>query len=157
MYWNDEDLSIEKYTSHKKSYFCGKKLDKYDNTTRSILYTILVLDYGEVTCADVYSDSEVVVLMNKKSNVPGKHKTGGQSAQRMERLRDGEIKLWFKDINRYIMTLDREITLGISTHYYNTFKKHLHTYSKEKIKKQLPCEYSNLSGVYDLINKINRC
>ena len=117
----------------------------------------MVLDYGDVTCADVYSDNEVVVLLSKSSNVPGKHKTGGQSAQRMERLRDGEIKKWFKEINQYLLHLDRdEVIIGMSNHYYKTFEKTLHTYSKSKIVSQHPSGYSNLSGIYDMINTLSR-
>ena len=113
----------------------------------------MVLDYGEATVADVYSDAEVVTLFSKTSNVPGKHKTGGQSAARMERCRDNEIKLWFKELNSYLLSLDRdEVVLGISDHYYNRFKKTLHTYSLEKISKQVSTGYSNLSGIYEVIN-----
>lgn len=156
IYWNDYELTIEPYRQIKKHYFCGKELLKFPDT-KSIVYTILVVDYSECYCANVYSDGEIVKLFGDTSDVPNKHKKGGQSAQRFQRAREGEIKKWFKDINQWMKGVQSEnIILGISSIYYNRFKNHLSTYNQNKIKTNISTGYSGLTGIYDMINTIEK-
>jgi len=118
------------------------------------MYQILVLDYYECCFAQVYSDAEIKIIYNEKSLVPKKHKAGGQSAPRFSRIRQNEIKKWFKDINEFLKTQHGEIYIGISSVYYSTFLKNLNTYNKQKIKEQFCCEYADDTGIYDMINRI---
>jgi len=153
LFWDDENLSIEKYNQKKKIYFCGRELLKFKES-RTLVYQILVLDYDEACYCDVYSDGEMDIKWKLHSEVPHKHRKGGQSAARFSRIRDNEITQWFKRINEYMKKLDGKIYLGMSKIYYNRFLKNLSTYNKEKIKVRMNCEYSGVTGVYQMINKI---
>ena len=153
-YWDGESLNIEPYSGHKKHYFCGKELLRFDSPVRTVLYTILVLDLDECCCADVYSDGEIVVLFQDSGFVPHKHRCGGQSAHRFEQLRRNAIVQWFKDINDKLMKIEREIILGISFAYRNQFIDLLHTYNKNKIKEIRKTEYTNISGIYQMVSEI---
>ena len=115
-----------------------------------------MVDFSECSFADVYSDGEVKILYSETSMVPNQHKSGGQSAQRFERNREILIDQWFKEINRVLMTYNREIYVGVSDIYYKRFFNMLHTYNKKKIKQHINCSYSNKAGVYDMINLIKK-
>lgn len=155
IYWNDEKLIVEPYERKTKHYFCGKELLQFKDSKIKV-YTILVIDLIECCCADVYSDGEIKVLFKKHSEVPKKHKSGGQSAQRFERIRDNEITLWYKRINEYLKTVDSEIYIGINSIYRKRFEKTLSTYNKEKIKEIKSTEYTNLTGIYQYLNKLQQ-
>lgn len=155
MYWDDENLTVEPYRQIKKHYYCGRELLRFPDT-KSVMYTILVVDYSECYCADVYSDGEIKKLFGDTSLVPNKHKKGGQSAARFQRLRDGEIKQWFKDINEWMKKVDREIIIGISSIYFSTFEKHLSTENSKKLKRRISTGYSGLTGIYDAVNFLER-
>ena len=135
-------------------YVCGKELFKYD-VQKGIVYQILVVDYDECFCARIYSDGEIEKVFAEHSTVPKKHRKGGQSAARFGRIRDTEITLWFKRINEYLKKIDGEIYVGISSIYYKRFFKTLDRYNQEKIKERLNSEYSDLSGIYQMINKLS--
>ena len=153
LYWNDKELRVEPYDKITKHYYCGKELLLF-KAGKSVLYTILVVDYDECCCANVFSDGEIKVLFQEHSSVPHKHKKGGQSAQRFQRIRDNEIVQWFKRINEYLKNIDNEIYIGISSIYQKRFIKYLSTYNKEKVKKVTGTEYSNLSGIYQYVKKL---
>lgn len=156
MYWNDEKLTVEPYRQIKKQYYCGRELLKFPDT-KMVIYTILVIDYSECYCANVYSDGEVRKVFEETSFIDNKTRQGGQSAPRYERIRRGQIKKWFKNINQWMKGVDSEdIVLGISNVYYSAFKKHLDTYNTQKIKRQRSTGYSGLSGVYDMVNFLER-
>jgi len=120
------------------------------------MYTILVLDLTEAYCADVYTDAEIVKRFSDTSLVPGKIKPGGQSAKRYSQNRQNAITQWFKEINRALLNLNRDnITVCMNDYYYKRFKKYMHTYVKEKVKRKASYNASGLSGVYDVLNQIN--
>lgn len=153
IFWDDENLKIEPYNKIKKVYYCGRELLKF-NTSKTVIYTILVIDLDECYCADVYSDGEIKKRFAEHSEVPHKHKCGGQSAARFQRIRDSEITLWFKRINEYLKRVNGDIDLGISFVYKARFLSKLSTYNKAKIRMIRKTEYSGLTGIYDQINKI---
>lgn len=153
IYWNDEELTIEPYTLQHKQYYCGKDLLKFD-TYKTKMYTILVLDLSECYCADVYSDGEIVKRFAEDSLVPNKQGSGGQSAHRFAQNRENAITQWFKLLNRRITDLPGELYLGINHVYERRFIDTLHTYNKAKIKEISRIEYSNLTGIYQYINKL---
>lgn len=154
LYWDGKDLTVEPYHSKQKHYFCGRHLLKFTNEKVKV-YTILVIDLEECCCADVYSDGEIQVLFQKHSEVPHKHRKGGQSAARFARIRDNEITLWYKRINEWLKSVDNEIEVGINQIYKKRFLNKLSTYNKEKINRMSSTEYSNITGIYQYMNKIN--
>ena len=88
------------------------------------------MDVEECCCADVYSDGEVIPIFEKHSEVPHKHKKGGQSAARFARIRDNEITLWFKRINMLLNTINDEVYLGINSIYKNRLIKTLSVHTR---------------------------
>lgn len=73
---------------------------------------------------------------------------------RFSRIRDTEITLWFKRINEYMKAISGNIYIGISEIYYKRFFNTLSTYNQQKIKERITCEYSGLTGIYQMVNKL---
>lgn len=153
MYWNDEELIVEPYDRKQKHYFCGKELLRFPDT-KSLMYQILVMDYDECCFAKVYSDGEIEVVFNEKSQVPHKHRKGGQSAARFAWTRDVEITHWFKKIDEMLKGISEEFYLGISSVYSKRFLDTLSTYNHDKVKEIHSTEYTDLCGIYQFINKL---
>lgn len=153
LYWNDNKLEVEEYNGKQKKYVCGRKLLKFESF-KTLMYSILVVDYDDCCCADVYSDGEIKVHFELHSEVPHKHKKGGQSAKRFARIRENEITIWFKRINEYLKIVNSELYLGISPIYQRRFIKSLSTYNLQKIKTISNTEYSDLCGIYQFVNKL---
>lgn len=61
------------------------------------IYGLVVLDKRDGVVA-MLKGKTIIPLSKSHSAVPGKHKTGGQSAQRMERLRDEAAKEFYRKI-----------------------------------------------------------
>jgi len=61
--------------------------------SRSI-YGLVVMDRREAVIA-ILKGTKIIPLVKKKSNVPGKHRAGGQSAARFARLREGAAKAFY--------------------------------------------------------------
>ena len=120
------------------------------------MYQILVLDLEECCFAEVYNDGEIKEIFSHHSEVPHKHRKGGQSAPRFARIRENEITLWYKKINEYLKEVKGEIYVGMSSIYYNRFLKHLSTYNKQKIIKRITSEYSGSTGIYDMLNRLEK-
>ena len=120
------------------------------------MYSLLVLSLDQGYFADVYSDGEIVKLWSDTSQVPKKQGQGGQSQPRYQANRANEIVHWFKGINEVLKQYDRQIILGINWIHYSKFMDYLSTYNKAKIIQQVPIEYDGLTGIYDLINRIER-
>lgn len=156
MYWDDEKFSIEPYKRKTKHYFCGKELLRFDGIPTPV-YHILILDLNECYCARVMSDGEIQKLIHMHSEVPNKHKKGGQSAARFSRIRDNEITLWFKRINEHLKAVNTDhLYLGVSFVYKARFMNHLSTYNKNKVKRIEKSEYGGITGVYQYINKLEK-
>jgi peptide chain release factor subunit 1 len=68
--------------------------------TREV-YALVVFDRRDAMLA-LLKGKTIIPLRKTHSEVPGKHKTGGQSAQRFERLRDGAAKEHYKKIAEYM-------------------------------------------------------
>lgn len=153
IYWDNDELTIEPYNKVKKVYYCGKELLKFKEQ-KVLVYQILLIDYDEAYLGRVYSDGEIVKVFHKYSYVPKKHKAGGQSAQRYARIREEKIKCWFKSINEKLKEIDGDLIVGMSTMYRNNFKKYLSTYNLNKIKQWEKIEYNGLTGIYQLVGKL---
>lgn len=61
------------------------------------VYGLIVMDRREGSIA-LLKGKSILPLVEIKSNVPGKTRAGGQSAQRFERLREGAAKAFYKKL-----------------------------------------------------------
>lgn len=93
-------------------YRCDKdfKLEAIENmlATKNV-YVLIAMDKREATVGTL-KGSAVIVMNTMTSAVPGKHKTGGQSAARMERLRDEAAKEFYRRISGYVKEQFRDLT-----------------------------------------------
>ncbi|MCF7799156.1 peptide chain release factor aRF-1 [Candidatus Woesearchaeota archaeon] len=67
-----------------------------------IIFGLVAMDKREGTIA-LLKGKTIIPLKNLNSAVPGKHKTGGQSAQRFERLREGAAIEFYKRIAQHML------------------------------------------------------
>ena len=65
------------------------------------VYGLIVLDRRDADIAYLKGKS-IVPLLKTHSEVPGKYKTGGQSAQRFARIREGAAKEHYKKVADYV-------------------------------------------------------
>ncbi|MBU0667442.1 MAG: peptide chain release factor aRF-1 [Nanoarchaeota archaeon] len=65
------------------------------------IYGMIVMDRREGTIA-ILKGKVIIPLLTRHSNVPGKFKAGGQSAQRFARLREGAAKDFYKRLADYV-------------------------------------------------------
>jgi len=63
-------------------------------------YGILVIDGTEATIATLRGQA-LDIIKNVSSGIPGKHRAGGQSARRFERLREAEVNEYYKRVGRH--------------------------------------------------------
>jgi peptide chain release factor subunit 1 len=73
-----------------------KQIIQHENT-----YGLVVLDRRDAMLA-LLKGKTIIPLVQTHSEVPGKHKSGGQSAVRFERLREGATTEHFKKIAEYM-------------------------------------------------------
>jgi peptide chain release factor subunit 1 len=66
------------------------------------VFGMIVVDKREGDVA-LLKGKTIVPLSHSTSNVPGKHKSGGQSAARFERLRDGAAKDFYRRVAEHAM------------------------------------------------------
>lgn len=100
--------------SSQRLYRCDKEfileplreIVEHENT-----YGLVVLDRRDAMLG-LLKGKAVVPLLQTHSEVPGKHKSGGQSAQRFERLREGATVQHFKKIADYMK--DQFLPMGDS-------------------------------------------
>ena len=114
------------------------------------------MDYDEAYCANIYSDGEIEKVFNMHSEVPHKMRVGGQSAARFSRIRENEIVLWYKRINKALMNVKGNISIAISFVNKRRFNKYLHNYVKEKIIRYDKNEYSGLTGITQYISMLEK-
>src|SRR4051812_2352291 len=85
-----------------KSFFY--KCDKYFHLDLILLLYAetksygIILASGSTTMYWSYATNNTKLLKTIKADLPNKHKTGGQSAQRFERIRDEKINMYVKKI-----------------------------------------------------------
>jgi len=73
-------------------------------------YGIMVIDSSASTIATL-EGSRLQIVREETSGVPGKHRAGGQSARRFERLREANLLSYYKRVGEHA----NEIFLGIPT------------------------------------------
>lgn len=155
LYWNDEELIVETYKRKQKYYFCGRELLRFPET-KTIVYQILAMDYSECAFARVYSDGEIEVIFKDTSLIPSKQDAGGQSAKRFQQNRQNEIVQWFKDIDDKLKAITGCFYVGMSSIYFPKFYDLLSTYNKQKVIKRMSCEYSGITGIYQMVRLLEK-
>lgn len=64
-------------------------------------YGIVTIDSNETTIATLRG-KRLEIVKSITSGIPGKHRAGGQSQRRFERLREAEVNEYYKRIGKYI-------------------------------------------------------
>ena len=123
-------------------------------------YGILLIDANNATVA-VLEGSQMKVLGEYHSGVAGKHKTGGQSARRFERIREQEINEYFKRVAAHVdeAFLKRDNLKGLimggpgPTKYDFVEREHLNYLLRKKILSTIDTSYVGRSGVEEVVSK----
>lgn len=68
------------------------------------VYGLLIIELNEASIG-ILDGNNIKLLKHIYSGVPGKHKTGGQSAQRFERVRDSTAKEFYRKTAEYMKKL----------------------------------------------------
>jgi peptide chain release factor subunit 1 len=124
------------------------------------VYGLVVLDLRDGDIA-LLKGKTIIPLQSTHSEVPGKHKTGGQSAQRFERLRDGAAFEHYKKIAEYMknqfltMTNLKGIIIGGPGSTISSFmeKNYLTGDLKKKILGTKDLSYTGDFGLQELLEK----
>lgn len=95
VFWIDppEELNLKLYRCDQK--FITDPLEEM--ATNETTFGLIAIDKGEATVG-LLVGSSIRVIRNLNSTVPGKFKTGGQSAQRFARIREGAAVEFYKRV-----------------------------------------------------------
>ena len=145
-------------------YRCDKEFVTdilHDMADDKILFGLVVMDKREGNIAFLKGKT-IVPLKELHSAVPGKHKTGGQSAQRFERLREGAAIDFYKRIAQHMNEefLDNQteiqgIIIGGPGHTKYDFIDggYINDQLKRKIIAIKDLSYTGLFGLQELLEK----
>lgn len=97
MYWDDKNFFDVPYKGTTKEYYCGKELKIKSIEEPKNRYILVSMDVNECTIG-MLEGKRITTLWHKKSYIQGKHRKGGQSAARFERLRNEAVKQWYKTV-----------------------------------------------------------
>ncbi len=123
-------------------------------------YGILVIDSTAATFATL-EGNRLQIVRDETSGVPGKHRAGGQSARRFERLREANILSYFKRVGQHandiflqIPTLKGLIIGGPGPTKYDFEKGDFLNYMlKEKILDTVDTAYTGEQGTDEVVDK----
>lgn len=109
------------------------------------------MDANECTVANIENSIEIV--WHKESFVDRKQKSGGQSAQRFERIRDEQLKQWCKEVADKVRVLSEErlIILAGPGHTKELVRHYLG--NQECILQLIDVGYTNGQGIYEALQK----
>jgi peptide chain release factor subunit 1 len=125
------------------------------------VYGLIVLDRREATIG-LLRGKRIEVLDYKTSNVPGKHRQGGQSSVRFERLREIAINEFYKRVGdaaseAFLPHKDQleGILIGGPSPTKEEFYKgeYLHHELQKKVIGLFDVGYTDESGLYELVEK----
>lgn len=157
--WSLEPPSLLK----TRIYRCDKTFvlePLQEMVSEKAVYGLVVMDKREGNVA-MLRGKTIIPLKNATSNVPGKTKSGGQSAARFERLRDGAAKDFMKKIADMMKTEFLEnkdlkgIIVGGPGHTKNTFVDggYITDQLKRKIIAIKDLSYTGEFGLQELLDK----
>jgi len=123
-------------------------------------YGIIVIDGNEAVLATLRG-RRVDILKEYTSGIGGKHRAGGQSARRFERIREAEVNKYFKRVGNHanelfmpIQDLKGLIVGGPGpTKYDFENGEHLHYTLKDKIVGTVDTAYVGENGVEEVVEK----
>jgi peptide chain release factor subunit 1 len=123
-------------------------------------YGILLLDTSAATFATLRG-SRMEIIEEITSGIPGKHRAGGQSARRFERLREMQVLDFFKRIGNHanedflpILDLKGIILGGAGPTKYDFDKgRHLDYRLKEKIIATVDTAYTGEQGIDEILER----
>jgi peptide chain release factor subunit 1 len=123
-------------------------------------YGIIVLDATAATLATLQG-RRLEIAQQITSGVPGKHRAGGQSARRFERLREAHILEYFKRVGKHANDLFlsipnlKGIIIGGPGPTKNDFEKgdFLNYLLKEKILDTVDTAYVDEHGIEEVVEK----
>jgi peptide chain release factor subunit 1 len=123
-------------------------------------YGIIVIDTNDAALATLRG-RRMDVQKELTSGVPGKHRAGGQSARRFERIREAAINDYFKRIGNHATNIFSQIPdlKGIiiggpgPTKYNFEEGEYLNYMLREKIIATLDTSYVGSSGVKEIVEK----
>jgi peptide chain release factor subunit 1 len=151
-----EPITIYKY--HCDSRFYLEPLEEMLQDKKT--YGLIVLDRREATIG-ILRGKNIEALRYLTSNVPGKHRQGGQSARRFERLREIAIHEFYKRIgdaaSEIFLSMDQEnlegILIGGPSPTKEEFVKggYLHHELQKKILGLFDVSYTDDTGLYELV------
>ena len=124
------------------------------------VYGIIVIDISDTTIATLQG-RRMNVVKELTSGVPGKHRAGGQSARRFERLRESAINDYFKRVGGHATKILTQIPdlKGIliggpgPTKYDFAEGEYLNYMLKQKVIATLDTSYTGSSGVKEIVEK----
>lgn len=106
------------------------------------------MDLSEASLAEVYENGEFDIIWTKKAWIDSKHKKGGQSAARFQRIRQEQIKQWFKEI-AWATEGKEPILLDCNSMYRNQ----LLGYCSWTPFQSISSGYSGITGIYQTIKQ----
>jgi peptide chain release factor subunit 1 len=151
-----ETIPLKLYRCEQR--FITTPLEEMD--ANETTYGLVAIDKGEATVG-LLVGSSIKLIKNMTSNVPGKFKAGGQSAQRFARIREGAAVEFYKrvaDVMVHEFTFLKELK-GILVGGPGTTKNNFVDggYINEDIKKKIlgikDITYTNSYGLKELFDK----
>lgn len=151
-----EPVPLKLYRCEQK--FVTAPLEEMD--ANETTYGLIAIDKGEATVG-ILVGSTIKTIRNMHSTVPGKHKTGGQSAQRFERIREGAAVEFYKRVAAVVIqefTFMKQLK-GIIVGGPGTTKNNFvdGNYINEQIKGKIigvkDITYTNSFGLTELVDK----
>lgn len=145
-----------------KLYRCEQKFvtaPLEEMAANEVTYGLIAIDKGEATVG-LLVGSTIKVIKNMNSTVPGKFKTGGQSAQRFARIREGAAVEFYKRVAAVAIqefTFMKELK-GIIIGGPGTTKNNFvdGSYMNEQIKNKIlgikDITYTNAYGLKELLD-----
>ncbi len=152
-----EPVPLYKYHCDSKFYLDPLK----EMLKEKRMYGLIVLDRREATIG-ILRGKRIEVLDYKTSNVPGKHRQGGQSSVRFERLREIAIHEFYKRVGdsaneAFLPYKDKieGILIGGPSPTKEEFYKgeHLHHELQRKVIGLFDVGYTDESGLHELVEK----
>jgi peptide chain release factor subunit 1 len=152
-----EPVPLYKYHCDSKFYLEPLK----DMLREKKVYGLIVLDRREATIG-LLKGRRIEVLDYDTSMVPGKHRQGGQSSVRFERLREIAIHEFYKKVgematNAFLPHKDKlvGILIGGPSPTKDEFYQgeYLHHELQRKVLGLFDVGYTNESGLYELVDK----
>ena len=123
-------------------------------------FGIFVIDGKETTIATL-SGVSIKIVKEVTSGIPGKHRAGGQSAKRFERLREAEVNLYYKRVSNYvndiflsIPELEGIIVGGPGPTKFDFMDKgYLHYTLNDKVLSVVDTAYTGKGGLDEVVDK----